>query len=66
MSNLPRLELTEENSNLKNNDFIIFRNQNKNNIQKSIKNKTPRKKSRKTSRKTSRKKHYKKRLFGIF
>lgn len=62
MSNLPRLELTEENSNLKNNDFIIFRNQNKNNIQKSIKNKT----LRKTSRKKKTKKHYKKRLFGIF
>ena len=56
MSNLPRLELTEENSNLKNNDFIIFRNQNKNNIQKSIKNKT----LRKTSRKKKTKKHYKK------
>jgi len=29
MGNLPRLELTEEKSNLKNNDFIVFRHQSK-------------------------------------
>jgi len=62
MNKLPRLELTHEKSSLKNNDFIIFRNQSKsknikkvskNNIstrKKSIKNKKRSKKNRKNSK----------------
>lgn len=62
MGNLPRLELTEEKSNLKNNDFIVFRHQSKGksfkkvskNVSKKIKNRKKRshkKRSHKKSRK---------------
>lgn len=77
MGNLPRLELTEEKSNLKNNDFIVFRHQSKgksfkkvsDNLSK-IKGQKSHKsykshKKRKTNMKRTHKKS-KKNFFGIF
>ena len=69
MNKLPHLELTQEKSSLKNNDFIIFRHQNKGKILKSdFKNKISKKhtmKIRKLNKKKSHKKS-KKSFFGMF
>lgn len=67
MGNLPRLELDEQNSNLKNNDFIIFRNQNKGkNISKKINIKKKHSKKRVYRKTKKTRKHHKKSFFGIF
>lgn len=66
MSNLPRLELTEDKSNLKNNDYIIFRHESKGN-KKGIKSKKNVSKKHITKkRKRHEKKTHKKSRKGFF
>lgn len=62
MGNLPRLELTEEKSNLKNNDYIIFRN-----VSKGKTGRVKRIKTRRMKRvKTGRVKRKTKKFFDLF
>jgi len=55
MSNLPRLELKEENSTLKNNEFIVFRHQSKSKTIKKVSKNNASKKRKSYNNRSNRK-----------
>jgi hypothetical protein len=67
MDKLPRLELTHEKSSFKNNDYIIFRNQNKGKTMKSVsKNNISRKLAKKNKKNKKRSHKNRKTFFNLF